>query len=80
MVFCLTAKASYYYIGPVRTYDYSDTCESGQILYYIITSDSTVAITYPSNLTMGASCYFYLGGSTYRKMAVTNPYKNYYNI
>ncbi|MBR5643583.1 MAG: leucine-rich repeat domain-containing protein, partial [Salinivirgaceae bacterium] len=30
-----------------QNYDFSATCSSGQLLYYQITSDSTVLVTYP---------------------------------
>lgn len=64
-------------IGPVHTYDFSDTCESGQVLYYIITSDSTVKITYPCNLIMGEMCWFDYGGYYTHQDLVNDPYRYY---
>ena len=31
-------------------YDFSAVCSTGQTLYYNLTSDSTVVVTYPGNL------------------------------
>lgn len=42
-----------------RNYDFSAVCSTGQTLYYNITSDSTVSVTYPSYYNYGTTSSYY---------------------
>ena len=48
LLFAIVANECY-------AYDFSSVCSTGQTLYYNITSDSTVEVTYPSNIPHGSS-------------------------
>jgi len=54
----------------VHAYDFSAVCSTGQTLYYNITSDSTVAVTYPGSHGVGQLNNGY-------SLFTTDPYARY---
>lgn len=61
--------------GQAWAYSFSDTCSSGQVLYYNITSDSTVSVTNPNAFDQYKRYNYYLPGNL-----VIPEYVNYNEI